>query len=462
MDKRPLHQRYQSTFFIFPVLLPLAEFIPWLLAAVGMTAGGVQFLKRSVWSSKRARLITIGITLASFSAAGYLVAQRIIYTPGREEGSSMVTATELSRLQAIAPIGTITPPAPTGAFSLLWSAAVPHQLIGKPVMLNNMLLVGTYQGTLDAYSAADGLHLWTLHKREQIFPAPVADGTRAYVGEGHHASPASVLSALSLPEGNPVWERKFRSHIESSVVADTAKGRLFVSAGETGIWAIDSSSGQSLWHSPVGHIDITPAYHSGRLFVAAKLTEEHDGSAFFELDPDTGKMLGSTPLPGNPMGSMRVDAGGNLCLATAIGQVGVTRANDAGWAHCITPQGKVLWTTKLSALALPEGLMIADSNLLVYTLANGSMVALDTQDGHVVWEAKAGNAFLSDATLIQGSILQVAAVTNEGVVTIRNALTGEETRRFSVEEGTSYPLYSGRILYITTPYLIRAYGAAAE
>lgn len=462
MKKRPLHQRYQSTFFIFPVLLPLAEFIPWLLAAVGMTAGGVQFIKRSVWSSKRARAITIAVSLISFSAAGYLVAQRVIYTPSKEEGSSMVAPAEFSRLQAIAPVDNITPPAPSGAFSLLWSANTPHQLIGKPAMLGNMLLIGTYQGTLDAYSVADGRHLWTLHKHEQIFPAPVTDGTHTYVGEGHHTSPASVLTSFTLPEGKPVWERKFRSHIESSVVVDAAKSRLFVSGGETGLWAIDSASGKSLWHAALGHIDITPAYHNGRLFAAAKLKEESDGAAFFELNPNTGAVLGSIPLPGNPMGSMLIDKSGNLCLATAIGQVGVTRANDAGWAHCITPAGKLLWTTRLSALALPEGLMIAELNLLVYTLANGSIAALDTRDGHVVWEIKAGEAFISDATFIQGTTPQIAAVTNEGIVTIRNALTGEEKRRFTVEQGTSYPLYFGQILYITTPYIIRAYSGAAD
>lgn len=462
MDKRPLHQRYQSTFFIFPVLLPLAEFIPWVLTAIGMAAGGTQFIKRSLWANKRARFITIVISLTCLATAGYMVVQRTLYTPSREEGSSMVETAEISKLQAITTIGTIVPPTPSGAFSLLWSAATPHQLIGKPVMLNNMLLIGTYQGTLDAYSIADGRHLWTLHKHEQIFPAPATDGTHAYVGEGHHTSPASVLTSFTLPDGKPVWERKFRSHLESSVLVDATKSRLFVSAGETGIWAIDSASGKSLWHAAIGHIDITPAYHNGRLFVATKLSEESDGSAFFELNPDTGAVLKSIPLPGNPMGSMLTDASGNLCLATAIGQVGVTRANDAGWAHCISPEGTLLWTTKLSALALPEGLMITDANLLVYTLANGAIAALDTQGGHVVWEAKTGDTFLSDAIFISGATPLVAAVTNEGIVTIRNAMTGEEKRRFTVEQGTSYPLYSGQILYITTPYTIRAYSGVAD
>lgn len=462
MKKRPLHQKYQSTFFIFPVLLPLAEFIPWLLTAVGMTAGGLQFLKRSVWASRRTRNITLFITLASFSAAGYLVAQRIIYTPSKEEGSALVPQAELSRLEALAPINSITPPAPSAAFSLLWSAASPHQLIGKPALLGNMLVTGTYQGTLDAFSIADGSHIWTLHKHEQIFPAPATDGKQAYVGEGHHTSPASVLSALNLPDGKPLWERKFRSHVESAVVTDAANHRLFVSGGETGLWAIDSESGKSLWHSPIGHIDITAAYTNGRLFAAAKLTEENDGAAFFELNPDTGAVLSSIPLPGNPMGSMLVDGSDNLCVATAIGQVGVTRPTDAGWAHCLSPQGKLLWSTKLAAMPLPEGLMIKDSSLLVYTLANGVIVALDTSDGHVVWEEKAGDAFVSDAALITGTASLVAAVSNEGTVTIRDALTGIEKRRFTVEQGTAYPLYSGQILYITTPYNIRAYSGAAQ
>jgi outer membrane protein assembly factor BamB len=288
------------------------------------------------------------------------------------------------------------------------------------------------------------------------------EGNLAYVGEGHHTSPASVLTAFSLPDGAALWERKFRSHIESSVVTDAAKQRVYLSAGETGIWALHSQSGESLWHSAIGHSDITPVLLNSIVFTAAQLKENIDGSAFFMLSAETGATLSSHPLPGNPMGSMLADEKGNLFVATAIGQVGVTRATDAGWAHSFSPQGTLLWSVKLPAMPLPEGLYVQNASVVVYTLSNGSIIALNTQDGSTAWRSSIGEALQTDATLIPSAKPRLAAVSMEGIVTILDAKTGEEKRRFAVEEGASYPLFHQDILYISTPYNIRAYSGVQE
>lgn len=459
MKKRtPLHKKYSSTFYIFPVFLPLAELLPWLLTVIGALAAVTQVLSRKLWNHKRNRVIVLTIGAICLASAGVLVAQRILTTPSVEEGSEPVLPANFSRLETFQ-LPPASKPAPSGGvFSLLWKTDSPDQNIARPAVNGNLLLVGTYKGTLDALRIADGERLWTLHKHEQVFATPSFYGNLGFIGEGHHTSPAAVLTAFTFPEGTPVWERKFRSHLESSPVTDGAHGRLWLSAGEVGLWALDMKDGKNIWRSAIGHCDIPPLFQTERLFAAAKINEESDGSALFEINPDTGAVIRSTAVPGNPMGNLLAAKDGEMVLATAIGQVGVKRGNDAGWAHGFTADGALRWTARLPAMPLPESVLLKDKSILFYTLNNGSLIALNTFDGSVAWQVQVGGAFQTDATLIEdGKMPLLVAITAEGIVTVRNAINGREVQNFAVEPGDSYPLYHDGILYISTPYNVRAY-----
>ena len=456
--KIPLHKKYGSTFFIFPVFLPLAELLPWALTVIAALAAALQVVRRSLWNHKRNRRILMLVSVVCLLAAGTLVTKRMLYTPDVSKGSGMVPPAQMSKLQSFPSADPAPPAREAQPLSLLWRTDSPDQNIAKPAIVGNILMVGTYKATLDALSLADGQRLWTLHKHEQVFCTPSAESGMAFIGEGYHTSAASLLSAISLPAGQPVWERKFRSHLESSPAIDSAHNRLFLAGGETGIWALNMHTGKHLWWAQVGHSDIPPLYANGRLFAAAKLKEDADGSALFTFDPDSGAVLHSTPRVGDPMGNLLAGTNGEMLLGTAIGQVGVKRDTDAGWAHSFAADGTLRWTTKLPAMPLPEGVLSRDKTLLFYTLNNGSLIALHTNDGSVAWAAQVGKAFQTDAALMEdGKLPLLVAVTNEGLVTIRNALNGQEVQHFNIEQGDSYPLYHEGILYITTPYNVRAY-----
>ncbi len=462
MKKIPLHRKYHSTLFIFPVFLPLAELLPWLLTIIGAAAALLQVLSRSLWQHKRNRRIILVISILCLTSAGFLTYKRMLYTPSAAEGSQAIPHEALSHLDTFSTVFNAPNNNPHQPFSLLWMSPSTNQNIGKPVVTQNMIMLGTYNNTIDAFSIADGHHIWTLHKHEQVFSTPAIASNMAFVGEGHHTSPASVLTAFSLPNGTPLWERKFRSHLESSPVIDPAHDRLWMSTGETGLWGLNMTTGDVLWWAEIGHSDIPPLFQNNRLFAAAKLREDEDGSALIELNPDTGKVLHSTAISGDPMCNLLPLPNGGMVMATAIGQVGVKRLTDAGWAHGFDAEGEQVWTTQLPAMPLPEGTLLADGSLLIYTLNDGSLIALRTVDGIIAWQKKVGAAFQTDVALMENSSKSLlAAVTSEGLVTIRNARTGEEIQHFSIEKGDSYPLYSGGTLYISTPYNIRAYAGIA-
>ncbi len=457
MPSYQLTRKYRATFFIFPAFLPLVELLPWFLALLGAAAGGTQIVGKVLWRRRWQRALLVLINLGLFGWAGWLVWQRYAPMPAAAVGSEL--APSLPRHEVFAthtsrplPLKTITP------LSELWKTGTPNNNLGKPLVYQGRLYVGTIEGSFDAYDAADGHTLWSLHKRESVYTPPSAAADRLFIGEGYHTSPVCELTALALPEGKPLWSRRFRSHLESYPALDLTHNRLWQGGGSTGLWALAADSGKLLWWQPIGHIDVPPLYRDGRLFAIAKLREDADGTALFEFDPATGTIKWQVPLQGNTMGSL-FPHGDRIYVSTALGQVGDLKANDAGWVQAVSVDGKPLWRTALPAMPLPEGALAADGGTLFYTLKDGSVVALRTADGAIIWREKIGDEIQTDVALIEeaGTAPMVVAVAHDGTVSLRDAASGTERHKLQVEPGDSNPVYAQGVLYVATPRVIHAY-----
>lgn len=451
-----LAHKYRNTFFIFPAFLPLLELLPWALTLLGAVAGGTQIVSKAVWQRPWLRygLLVIGVGLCA--AGGWLLWLRYGDRPDATVGSALEVQNPRVEqhqpkperplsLQDISPL------------TLLWTVPAPENNLGKPIVVDGVLYLGTLNGTFDALRATDGQRLWTLHKKEPVFTAPTVTAQRVYVGEGHHYSTSSLLTAQAK-NGAVLWSRQFRSHIESYPAVDEASDRLWISGGDTGLWGLTASSGKLRWWRQIGDMDVPPLYAVGRLFAVAKPDANQVGAVVHELDPDTGKTLWTLNLEGDRMGSLLPDDKGNFYLGTAKGQVGVVKSSNAGWAHGVSMAGKLLWSVKLPAMAMPEGAISADKSLLLFALQDGRVIALRTADGSTAWEARIGSEIETDIALIEDiSPPMVAAVANDGSVSIRELMTGKERHQLSVEHGDSNPAYGNGIFFVATPNSIRAY-----
>lgn len=451
-----LARKYRSTFFIFPAFLPLLELLPWALTLLGAVAGGTQAVSKTVWQRPWLRWSLLALALGLGATGGWLLWERYGNRPDATTGSTLDQ--NPPRLEQHQP----PPERPlalqdVSPLTLLWTVPAPEENLGKPIVADGVFYVGTLNGTFDALRATDGQRLWTLHKKEPVFTAPTVTAQRVYVGEGHHYSTSSALTAQSK-DGTVLWSRRVRSHIESYPAVDEAGDRLWISGGDTGLWGLTASSGKLRWWAQIGDMDVPPLYHDGRLFAVAKPDADKVGAVAQELDPDSGKVLWTLNLDGDRMGSLLPDGKGNFYLGTAKGQVGVVKPGNAGWAHGVSMAGKLLWSVKLSAMAMPEGAISADKSLLLFALQDGRVIALRTADGTTAWEAQIGSEIQTDIALIEDvTPPMVAAVARDGSVSIRELATGKERHRLSVERGDSNPAYGGGMFFVATPNSIRAY-----
>ncbi len=453
-----LYKSYRSTFHIFPAMIPLIEILPWVLGFIGGAAGITEFLREKIWHKPRVRWVAI-VSCVSLITGGAVFAVHQYRLPAKDTSVS-VLPDDFSKVTPYTPATPNQPIAAPVEFGRIWQQQTSGMLMGNPVLTKDLILVGTLDKRLEARSRIDGQKIWSMQKKEPVFTSAFIEGDIGLIGEGLHTAPSATITAFTPETGRPLWERTFRSHVETAPAYDPDSGLIFQGTGAEGLWAIELETGEVEWHSPLGHIDVTPLYADGDLYVPAKLLEDQDGMAVFKLDADDGDILWQTPMAGNPMGNI-LDAGnGRILLAAAVGQVGLNKASDKGWIHSLDSKGNILWSTPLRAMPLPEGHVSQKLKLAFFTLKNGELVAINTDTGKEEWSAQYGGEFQSDAGLYEhGTTPLIVAVTKDGFVGIRNAKDGTAIKGFKTAGGAySSPVFAGDVLYLFDAYAFAAYG----
>ena len=453
-----LYKSYRSTFHIFPAMIPLIEILPWVLGFIGGAAGITEFLREKIWHKPRVRWVAI-VSCVSLLAGASVFAVHQYRLPAKD--TSITVAPEaFSKLTTYTPDSSPVAATARSEFGRLWHQGTDGMLMGNPALTKDLLLVGTLDKKLEARRRSDGQKIWSLQKKEPVFTSAFIMNDIGLIGEGLHTAPSATITAFTPETGKPLWERTFRSHVETAPAYDPETGLIFQGTGAEGLWAIKLKTGKVAWHAPIGHIDVTPLYIDGDLYAPAKLLEDKDGSAIFKLDADDGDIIWKTEVSGNPMGNI-LDAGeGRFLLAAAVGQVGRNVMTDKGWVHSLDHDGNLLWSTELRAMPLPEGHVSKNLNLAFFTLKNGELIALDTRTGKEAWSASFGGEFQSDAALYEnGDTPLIAAVTKDGFVGIRNAKDGTPIHGFKTMGGAySSPVFADDVLYLFEAYGYAAYG----
>ncbi|MDB5478927.1 MAG: hypothetical protein JWM96_1422, partial [Alphaproteobacteria bacterium] len=333
------------------------------------------------------------------------------------------------------------------------------QIATTPILEQDLLIFGTFDGTLEAVAAADGREIWSLKLPDTVFSlASDGEGT-IYAGTGLHDSKTALMNAVQSSTGRIIWQREFTGHIEEPPGVDAKQHRLFVGAGPGSLWALDTRSGDVLWHKDIGHLDGTPLLYGNALYIPAQKSEALHESFFYALNPLNGETLWKLDQPGQPWASPTIEKAGRVILTTTgEGQIGRHAPGDKGWAQAVSTEGKTLWQRVLPDMALTPNIYLPENDLMIYAAKNGMVTALKVADGSVTWETKIAGGFSAEGVLLEGFKEKVIAVMSEdGTLYLIDALTGETIlHRKMGRGGYSAPLAIGGLLYVTTRHNITA------
>ncbi len=417
--------------YFFPAFLPLAEALPWLLTAFGAFAGFVLGSRTSnravIWAAR-------GLCLA-------LLVGGTAYAWPRLRWKLHARESRLTELPELTVLGEAVPAesAPAVPFRAEWREAwqvkPSTRALSNPVRAGALLLLGTWENSVEAVSIRNGAPVWRVQKKEPVYSLALASPTLLLAGEGLHASPSSALTAIELPSGRALWSREFAGHIES---APTAFGeKIWVGTGPAGLWCLSARDGAVLWHSSSGHVDSTPLLEGETLYFSSQPDETKEEATFWALDSATGSEKWKLALPGQPWGSPRF-FGKLLVTSTGIGQIGVPKPEDKGWVHGIDVGArKLLWSTELGGNPIEASVPVGD--LAVFALTKGELVAVRTSTGAVAWRRPLPQTVEAEPVGEPGSGT-VAVTGTLGHFTLVNGHTGAVLAEHDYEAGINSAL----------------------
>lgn len=449
--------RCRGTLYFFPALLPLAELAPLLLALLGAATGATKILTPAFWRRYKWPLLTLLVV-----CIGAAIALYVNRMPDKETamaGTRAIDPTEFLVPQYFAKAAPRPVASPAG-FMEIWSVPTKEQILSTPLIMDDILIFGSYSKTIEAISLRDGMRVWTLPQKAPVFSLTAGADNMVYAENGLHFDQTAALSAIDPLTGKTKWQREFLGHLEEKITIDPDAGMLWLGVGPGGLWALATEDGRVKWHKPLGHIDCEPLLKDGVIYVPAQVDENTFKSVFYALKAKSGDVLWTLDQPGQPWGIPITDKTGRIILtSTGIGQIGVERDTDKGWAQGISVDGKLLWEVELPGTPVAPAVYIPESDIVIYTTKNGVIIALKASDGTMVWQEKVGHEFHSGPTLIEGyDVPMVASTSYEGIFTIRDGRTGQEFVRRMVGTGVnSSPVIHNDVVYATSAYKITAF-----
>ncbi len=251
--------------------------------------------------------------------------------------------------------------------TFLWRFRTRGRVYTTAARSDGLFLFGDDEGWFYAVDRA-GRKRWEFKLSYPVVSSPVVQGGRVYV-----AVADQNVFCLEAATGRPLWQygRRFprRRGIWRSLGLCYGDGRVYAGFSDGTVVVLDPEVGQVLWRAEVGGTrrfrDVTagPVFSGGRVYAGAL-----EGPVVC-LEAATGKVLWRATVSaatGFAAGRGRIYGG------TARGAV-VALAQD---------DGRVLWETPLDG-GVPTVPVLA-ANALVVGASDGSLFALDPEDGSVL------------------------------------------------------------------------------
>ena len=146
----------------------------------------------------------------------------------------------------------------------LWMATrdIGGAIADSPVLVDNLLLAGTFGHELIALDEDRGREAWIFNAGNWIWGSPVVGDGVAYFGDL-----AGQLHAVDVRSGSEIWSESLSSRISASPAL--GEDRIYVAAESGTLFARELSSRRNLWSVPLdGDLHTKPLVIGDTVYVA--------------------------------------------------------------------------------------------------------------------------------------------------------------------------------------------------
>ncbi len=275
----------------------------------------------------------------------------------------------------------------------------------SPLVSDGNIYVGAATG-LEAIDMATGNNMWHYggdnwwKSNGPVRYTPSISSNLLYgVTTIHSENMKSLLCAIDIHSGKPVWKYEYKTEANSPVghqgvgVKDWSSplledGRLHAASGDGRIYTLDAFSGDVLWTYDTKkqkYVEWTsPIASNGILYVVAHDIVKRD-CELHALKASDGTLIWSYRIPNSRFTSWS----GEFHAPTVSAEIlfglfkrGAT-SNSSGLYACDAQTGKLLWVYESSDQVLSP---ISVSDGVVYLTTRESLQAVDASTGKIKWQ----------------------------------------------------------------------------
>ncbi len=316
------------------------------------------------------RVLFLAICALSFHLANAAVADKSNSNPGGKNSAAPTNWTQFHFFgdhQGVNPYETVLSPATVGGLHVKWRFPLGE---ASPAVVDGVVFAGV-ENKLFALNATTGAQIWSY----QISSACVGASPVVAAGTVYMAtlSRRGVI-ALNAQTGALRWDSNLQIYCSTPVIDN---GVLYVGSTDHHVYALDATTGATLWRYATGNqvIYCSPAVANGTVYIGST-----DGS-LYALNASTGALVWSFAAGG--VESSPAVVNGTVFFGSVNGDV---YALDAA-------TGRELWTYT-TGLYIYSGPAIA--NQVVYVGSDdGTFYALDAATGTKRWSYTTGGPITS-------------------------------------------------------------------
>ena len=304
-------------------------------------------------------------------------------------------------------------------------------------------MAGDRDGIVHCLSLKNGKKIWEFKTGKSVFSTPVIENNKVVFG-----SADSYIYCLNLDNGKPLWKFKADKWVLGSPVTDD--GKVFIGASDGKFRALDLSTGKVVWEfgGINGWIETKPLIYEGKIYFGAW------DNYFYVLDEATGKLVWKWSLdPGHsyistfyaPAACWPVASNGRVFIAgpdmvltafnAATGDtlwrartprineaIGISEDGSKVFVKCTyenkliaysatADKPEIVWETPVQyGMDDNQSAIIAKDGIAYFTFRNGLAIAVDENNGRILWKHKLGDVMQNAATPINGNEVIVTDV----------------------------------------------------
>ena len=242
-------------------------------------------------------------------------------------------------------------------------------IVGGLAVAHDRVYFGASDGRVYALDAIDGHRLWYFETGGKIWSTPAVVGDTIFVGGLDRK-----LYALNAADGTEKWVFETEGTIVSTpVVSD---GMVYVGSFDRHVYAVDMASGEQIWrypatedevNAPIGWFWATPLVHNGAVY-APNL----DGKVYM-LDAASGRRISDFDVEG-PVSSAPVLVNDLVIVATTS----TNRAKKEGKVFSIDTTDRQLAMLQDIGESIHAPLFADGGTVYVHTMED-NLYAIDTE-----------------------------------------------------------------------------------